>query len=101
MCWGMGVAIQSFKDSRAEAIFNARAPGKRFPPELIRRVKRKLEMLDAAVELKDLMAPPANRLEALTGDRAGQHSIRVNDQFRLCFAWTANGPAGVEFIDYH
>jgi proteic killer suppression protein len=58
-------------------------------------------MLDAAVVLADLRAPPANRLEALAGDRAGQHAIRVNDQFRLCFLWTPRGPAEVEFVDYH
>jgi proteic killer suppression protein len=58
-------------------------------------------MLDAAVTLTDLAAPPANRLEALKEDRAGQHSIRVNDQFRLCFAWSDEGPKDVEFVDYH
>lgn len=58
-------------------------------------------MLEAAHVLEDLRAPPANRLEALKGDRSGQHSIRVNDQFRLCFIWTDAGPADVEFVDYH
>jgi proteic killer suppression protein len=58
-------------------------------------------MLDAALSLDDLRSPPANRLEALRGDRAGQHSIRVNDQFRICFVWTSKGPDGVEFVDYH
>jgi len=58
-------------------------------------------MLDAAAELRDLRSPPGNRLEALSGNRAGQHSIRVNDQWRLCFTWTDNGPANVEIIDYH
>ncbi len=58
-------------------------------------------MLDAATELRDLRSPPGNRLEALSGNRAGQHSIRVNDQWRLCFTWTDNGPANVEIIDYH
>jgi len=58
-------------------------------------------MLDAAEELKDLRSPPGNRLEALTGDRAGQHSIRINDQWRVCFVWTATGPEGVEIVDYH
>lgn len=58
-------------------------------------------MLDAAAVLDDLKAPPGNQLEALKGDRAGQHSIRVNDQFRICFVWTAAGPADVEFTDYH
>ncbi len=58
-------------------------------------------MLEAAAVLTDLRAPPANRLEALAGDRVGQHSIRVNDQFRLCFVWTVAGPAQLEFVDYH
>ncbi len=58
-------------------------------------------MLDAATELRDLRSPPGNRLEALSGNRAGQHSIRVNHQWRLCFTWTDNGPANVEIIDYH
>jgi proteic killer suppression protein len=58
-------------------------------------------MLDAAVVLNDLSVPPANGLEALKRDRKGQHSIRINDEFRICFAWTANGPAQVEIVDYH
>ena len=58
-------------------------------------------MLDAATNLGDLRIPPANRLELLRGDRAGQHSIRVNDQFRLCFVWTPDGPSDVECVDYH
>ena len=62
---------------------------------------RKLDMLDAAQALADLRAPPGNRLEALHGDRAGQHSIRINDQFRICFRWTDGGPEDVEIVDYH
>lgn len=58
-------------------------------------------MLQAAVQLDDLRVPPGNRLEALTGDRAGQHSIRINDQWRLCFKWTDSGPEDVEIVDYH
>ena len=58
-------------------------------------------MLDDATELRDLRAPPANRLEALKSDRAGQHSIRINDQWRLCFVWTAAGPEQVQIVDYH
>jgi proteic killer suppression protein len=84
-----------------EAIFNGVRPGKRFPVDLVRATQRKLDMLDAAVTLSDLRSPPANHLEALSGDRAGQHSIRVNRQFRLCFVWTAAGPAEVEFVNYH
>jgi len=62
---------------------------------------RKLDMLHQAVDLGDLRAPPANRLEALTRDRRGQHSIRINDQWRICFVWTKEGPAHVEIVDYH
>jgi proteic killer suppression protein len=64
-------------------------------------LERKLTMLDAAALLGDLRIPPNNRLEALKGDRAGQYSIRVNDQWRLCFVWTAAGPTNVECVDYH
>jgi proteic killer suppression protein len=63
--------------------------------------ERKLAMLDAAAELRDLRSPPGNRLEALIGDRAGQHSIRINGQWRICFVWTDDGPADVEIVDYH
>ena len=63
--------------------------------------RRKLRQLEIAVRLDDLRAPPGNRLEALKGDRAGQHSIRVNDQFRVCFRWTAAGAKDVEIVDYH
>lgn len=63
--------------------------------------ERKLTLLSAAVELKDLRSPPGNRLEALQGDRAGQHSIRINAQWRVCFVWTDDGPVDVEIVDYH
>ena len=62
---------------------------------------RKLDMLHGANDLGDLRVPPANRLEALAGDRKGQHSIRINDQWRICFVWTKEGPADVEIVDYH
>lgn len=62
---------------------------------------RKLDMLDATVRLADLRSPPGNRLEALAGDRKGQHSIRVNEQWRICFRWTNDGPEDVEIVDYH
>lgn len=78
-----------------------RAVPKGFPSDLAQAVRRKLVMMDAARTLVDLRQPPANRLEMLKGDRAGQHSIRVNDQFRLCFRWTEEGPADVEMVDYH
>ena len=63
--------------------------------------RRKLRQLEIAGRLDDLRVPPGNRLEALRGDRTGQHSIRINDQFRLCFIWTAAGPDAVEIVDYH
>lgn len=63
--------------------------------------RRKLDQLDAAGELRDLASPPGNRLEALRGNRKGQHSIRVNNQWRVCFAWTPQGPVDVEIVDYH
>jgi len=66
-----------------------------------RQALRKLDMLHQAVDLGDLRAPPANRLEALVGDRRGQHRVRINDQWRICFTWTKEGPADVEIVDYH
>ena len=95
------MAIRSFRDRHSEAISQGRNPGKGFPADLVRVTQRKLAMLAAASVLDDLRAPPANRLEALKDDRAGQHSIRVNDQYRLCFVWTEHGPENVEFVDYH
>jgi toxin HigB-1 len=94
------MAIKSFKSSELELILARRCP-KGFPADLVGVTRRKLVMLDAAARLQDLKAPPANRLEALKGDRDGQHSIRVNDQFRLCFRWSDSGPEDVEFADYH
>lgn len=93
--------IRSFSDRRAAAIFGGRDSGKGFPAELIRTARRKLMMLQAARVLGDLRAPPGNRLEALKGDRAGQHAIRINDQFRICFVWTSQGAEDVEIVDYH
>jgi proteic killer suppression protein len=91
--------IQSFKCSDTQALFN-RIRVKRFVNiEVVAR--RKLIQLHAAATLDFLRAPPGNRLEALKGDRAGQHSIRINDQFRVCFVWTAQGPKDVEIVDYH
>ncbi len=93
--------IKSFKDERAKAIFEGRHPGKRFPADLIRASRRKLIMLAEARTLDDLRSPPANRLEALKGHRAGQYSIRINDQWRICFSWTGSDAEGVEIADYH
>jgi proteic killer suppression protein len=94
------VSIRSVRDHRLRLLLQRQVP-KGFPADLVGVTRRKLVMLDAAMVLEDLRVPPANRLEALKGDRAGQHSIRVNDQFRLCFRWTDEGPADVEFVDYH
>jgi toxin HigB-1 len=91
--------IQTFKCSDTQAIFNGR-PAKRFAN--IRSVaERKLQQLDAAQTLAFLRSPPGNRLEELKGNRAGQHSIRINDQWRICFVWTPTGPIDVEIVDYH
>jgi len=96
--------IRSFRDAGTEDIFN-RADTKRArkvcPASLWNVARRKLELLDSAGKLDDLRVPPANRLEALRKERAGQDSIRVNDQYRVCFVWTELGPADVEIGDYH
>ena len=93
--------ILGFRDTWAERLFQGQAPGKGFPADLVRVARRKLRMLNQARQLDDLKYPPGNRLEALKGDRAGRHSIRINDQFRLCFVWTDGGPSDVEIVDYH
>jgi proteic killer suppression protein len=92
--------IKSFRNKTTEAVFHGESP-KGFPADLVRVARRKLRYLHAAADLVDLRSPPGNRLEALAGDRRGQYSIRINDQFRLCFVWTADGPAEVEIVDYH
>lgn len=91
--------IVSFKDADTEALANGRRV-RRFA-SVERVARRKLRQLQIAGRLDDLRVPPGNRLEALTGDRVGQHSIRVNDQFRVCFRWTVAGAADVEIVDYH
>jgi len=92
--------IQSTKGDLIGQVI-AGKPGKGFPANLFRVAVRKVAMLQAAHTLEDLRVPPANRLEALRGDRAGQHSIRINDQWRICFIWGENGPEDVEIVDYH
>jgi proteic killer suppression protein len=92
--------IRSFRDKGAEAVFNGDSP-KGFPADLVKVARRKLRYLNAAADLRDLKSPPGNHLEALTAERAGQHSIRIDDQFRVCFVWTPEGPAEVEIVDYH
>lgn len=74
---------------------------KGFPADLVRRAQQLLTVLDAANSLEDLRSPPGNRLERLSGSREGQHSVRINKQWRICFVWTDKGPADVEIIDYH
>jgi proteic killer suppression protein len=92
--------IQGFACKRTQRLFDAASC-----PAQWRSIKdvaeRKLDMIDAAIMLSDLRAPPGNRLECLKGDRAGQHSIRVNDKWRVCFVWTDRGPDRVEITDYH
>jgi len=92
--------IRSFRDRITEAVFKGEGP-KGFPADLVKVARRKLRYLNAAGDLSDLRSPPGNRLEALMGNRQGQHSIRINDQFRVCFVWTTEGPAEVEVVDYH
>ena len=92
--------IKSFRDRDTERLFDRR-PTKRFGPDVQKIALRKLRMLDAAVTLDDLRVPPGNRLEPLRGDRKGQHSIRINDQWRICFRWSGGDASGVEIVDYH
>ncbi len=92
--------IRSFGDKETERIWN-RQRTRRFDTATSRIALRRLLVLDAADMLNDLRIPPGNRLEKLKGDRAGAYSIRVNDQWRICFRWTAAGPENVEIVDYH
>jgi proteic killer suppression protein len=92
--------IRSFKDKDTETIFNGRFV-RRIPKQVALLAARKLTQVHAAGSLDDLRIPPGNRLEALKGDRKGQHSIRINDQWRICFRWTTAGPDAVEIVDYH
>ncbi len=96
--------IVSFKDEGTEDIFdgkNTKAARKTCPESLWKAAVRKLDQLDSVTAVNELRIPPGNRLEALTGDRKGQHSVRINEQYRICFAWTASGPGKVEIVDYH
>ena len=92
--------IQSFACTDTERLFHRQRP-KRFPQSIHRVALRKLRMLHRARTLQDLRVPPGNRLESLKGDRKGQYSIRVNDQFRICFAWQSGDAFEVELADYH
>lgn len=96
--------IRGFAGQGTEDIFNgvsSKAARKVCPAALRRRAELKLDMLNRAPSLQSLRTPPGNHLEALTGDRAGQHAIRVNDQYRLCFRWDEDGAHDVEIVDYH
>lgn len=91
--------IRGFRDKKTQQFFVGEMVNEFFG---FRKVaERKLTMLDSATDLKDLLSPAGNRLESLKGDRVGQHSIRINDQWRICFVWAADGPHDVEITDYH
>lgn len=92
--------INSFCDAETEKVFNL-VRSRKLPADIQSRAKVKLDQLHAATELNHLRVPPGNRLEALTGDRAGQHSIRINQQWRICFRWTGQDADDVEICDYH
>ncbi len=96
--------IRSFGDRATEDLFdgrNSKAARQRLPQSLWKVTARKLDALDQAEIFDDLRVPPGNQLEALRGDRSGQHSIRINVQYRICFYWTDSGPVDVEVVDYH
>jgi proteic killer suppression protein len=95
-----GGVLRSFRDKDTEAIWR-RQRSRRLDGPVQRVAWRKLAMLDSAETLTDLLVPPGNRLEKLTGDRAGQYSIRINQQWRICFIWSDAGPEDVEIVDYH
>ena len=92
--------IKSFKDAETEKIYH-RERSRKLPSDIQQMALRKLRMINNAINLNDLRIPPANRLEKLAGDRKGQYSIRINDQWRVCFVWTDAGPETVEIVDYH
>jgi toxin HigB-1 len=94
------VVIQGFIDSEAELIWSGRR-SRKLPSDIQNAALRKLRLLNQARTLSDLRVPPGNRLEALRTDRQGQHSIRINDQWRVCFIWEEGGPSHVEIVDYH
>jgi proteic killer suppression protein len=94
------LVIVSFRSAEAARVWSGQI-SRRLPRDIQAGALRKLRLLNAARMLSDLRVPPGNRLEALTGNRAGQHSIRINDQWRICFRWTDGGPADVEIVDYH
>ncbi len=92
--------ILGFRNRETARIWSGER-SRRLPPWIQRASVRKLRLLDLASSLRDLQQPPGNRLEALSGDRAGQYSLRINDQWRVCFRWTDRGATDVEIVDYH
>jgi proteic killer suppression protein len=92
--------IAGFKDPGAKELFET-GKSRRVPAAIHRVAMRKLTYLDSAESLGDLLSPPGNRLEALKGDRNGQHSLRINEQYRICFVWRDRAPHQVEIVDYH
>ena len=92
--------IRSFRDKRTETIYEGRR-ARGLAIDIQQRARRKLRMIDAATVIDDLRIPPSNRLEKLKGDRRGQHSIRINDQWRICFVWNDKSASDVEIVDYH
>ncbi|SFU41142.1 proteic killer suppression protein [Methylobacterium sp. 174MFSha1.1] len=99
MCRGL-IVIRSFADDRTEAVFNDQQP-KGLPTGILKVARRKLRYLHSATSLDDLKMPPGNKMHPLLNDRAGQHAIWINDQWRICFRWTSQGPEDVEITDYH
>jgi len=96
--------IVSFADTASEDLFNGRSTKaiRRVLPQTLWKVAgKRLDQLDSAVQLEDLKVPPGNRLEALKGNRKGQFSVRINEQYRICFRWTEQGPADIEVVNYH
>lgn len=96
--------IVAFRDEGTQDVFNgknSKAARKACPTSLWKIATRRLDQLDSVARLRELQVPPGNRLEALTRDRKGQYSIRINDQYRICFVWTDSGPDQVEIVDYH
>jgi proteic killer suppression protein len=94
----------SFRGKGTEDVFNgvrSKAARKVCPPELVDRARSKLFLIDDAESIDDLRVPPGNRLEALKGDRKGQYSVRINEQYRICFRWTDSGVQDAEIVDYH
>lgn len=100
----MKLHVLSFRDGGTEDVFDGRdtkKARKSCPSDVVRTARRKLDQVNQAVTLNDLRSPPSNHLERLKGDREGQHSIKINDQWRVCFRWTDSGAEDVEIVDYH